>query len=81
MTPGDNVLVVDFNTQYFHLLNNDGNFITYYTREEIIDAGVTRSFYSLALSHSGNILIGCFDTFVAPKDSKATLYELECFGV
>ena len=77
VTPRDNVLVLDFNTDCLHILNNNGEFMSCYNLKDIL----SKKPYSLALSVSGTIYVGSVNRSNAPPDSKSVLYELEYFGV
>lgn len=77
VTPQDNVLILDCNTDYLHILNNVGDFIGDVNLSKI---EVIRPF-SLALSPSGNIFIGCLGDGKYRMEAQATLYELQYIGV
>ena len=64
LTPKDNILLINLNTTYPYILNNNGDFITFYN---LADNGLNRP-YSLGLSPSGTPYIGRANAIDAPKD-------------
>lgn len=74
VTPTDNVLIMDYNTDHLHILNNNGDLVAYYS---LNDTGMIKPF-SLALASSGNIYIGSVSRH---QYTMPTLYKLEYSGV
>ncbi|XP_052082404.1 uncharacterized protein LOC127720032 [Mytilus californianus] len=75
-TPSDNIVVTDLNNHLLHILTNQGQIITYYN---LRDMGILHP-YSLALSTSGTIYIGCVNAPGSKTTTKAKLYELKFSG-
>ncbi|VDI23140.1 Hypothetical predicted protein [Mytilus galloprovincialis] len=75
-TPLDNIIVTDMENHLLHILTDQGQSITYYNLRDI---GILYP-YSLALSTSGTIFIGCVSPKESPDTSKAKLYELNYSG-
>ncbi|CAC5382139.1 TRIM71 [Mytilus coruscus] len=77
-TPSDNIVVTDTDNHLLHILNDQGQCITYYN---LHDMGILRP-HSLALSTKGTIYIGCLKkkALFVISDKKAKLYELEYSG-
>ncbi|XP_052101129.1 E3 ubiquitin-protein ligase TRIM9-like [Mytilus californianus] len=74
-TPRDNVIVVDMNSNYLHILTNAGQLLTFYN---IKDIGIILPF-SLAFTPTGQLFIGC----TKPKGAttkEAKLYEVNISG-
>ncbi|XP_052101767.1 uncharacterized protein LOC127735569 [Mytilus californianus] len=70
-TPRDNVIVIDTGTSTFHLLDNNGQLLTFYKTSDI---GILYP-ASLAFTQTEQVLIGC----AKPKDStdkEAKIYEV-----
>ncbi|XP_052081781.1 uncharacterized protein LOC127719595 [Mytilus californianus] len=76
-TPSDNIVVTDTNNHLLHILTDQGQSITYYNLRNM---GIIFP-YSLALSTSGTIFIGCVNKAGSPDTTKAKLYELEYSGI
>ncbi|XP_071136936.1 uncharacterized protein [Mytilus edulis] len=76
-TPSDNILVVDWEISVIHILNSDGEFISYCC---IYNIGIQYP-HSLALSTQGKHYIGCVNGEESPENYKAKLYEVEYLGV
>ncbi|VDI19158.1 Hypothetical predicted protein [Mytilus galloprovincialis] len=76
LMPSGSVIVTDTNSR-LHILNNYGQLISFH---DLLDIGIEWS-YSLALSSSGHLYIGCGCEKRSPDTYKAKLYELECFGL
>ncbi|XP_052065085.1 uncharacterized protein LOC127704890 [Mytilus californianus] len=74
-TPLDNVIVADSKNHALHILQSDGQIITYYRVNHI---GI-RGLYSLALSTPGHFYIGNY-TSDGSQENKAKLYELKYSG-
>lgn len=74
-TPADNILVTDWDNHGIHILTRDGEFILFYSLKDI---GIQYPF-SLAMSTSGKIFIGCTEFFPLPflKYFRGKLYEVE----
>ena len=77
VTTRDNVLILDYYSNYLHIMNNEGDLVTYFNLTEI---GIVRP-HSLAMSPLGSLYIGNINEFNAPEHSKSSLYELEFFNV
>ncbi|XP_063410016.1 uncharacterized protein LOC134693211 [Mytilus trossulus] len=75
-TPLDNIIVTEARNHLLHILSDQGQSITYYNLRDI---GILRP-YSLALSSSGTIFIGCVSKSGSPDTTKAKLYELNYSG-
>ncbi|CAC5382143.1 TRIM2_3 [Mytilus coruscus] len=75
-TPSDNIVVTDMNNHSFHILTDQGQSITYYN---LRDMGILYPF-SLALSATGTIYIGCVSEEGSPDTTKANIYELNYSG-
>ncbi|VDI19161.1 Hypothetical predicted protein [Mytilus galloprovincialis] len=71
------VIVTELNVDTLNILNNYGQLISYH---DLLDIGIKFSF-SLALSSSGHLYIGCSCKKGSPDTYKAKLYELEYFGL
>lgn len=76
-TPSDNILVADWKISVIHILNSDGEFISYCC---ICNIGIQYP-HSLALSTQGKLFIGCGSGEESPENYKAKLYEVEYSGV
>ncbi|XP_052081749.1 uncharacterized protein LOC127719567 [Mytilus californianus] len=76
-TPSDNIVVTDVSNHLLHILTDQGQNITYYN---LRDMGILGP-YSLALSTTGTIYIGCVNKAGSPDTTKAKLYELEYSGI
>lgn len=76
-TPSDIILVVDWMIHAVHILNSDGDFISYFC---VNDIGIQYP-HSLVLSSSERIYIGCGKFWGDPKNFRAKLYEIECYGI
>ncbi|VDI51645.1 P2X purinoceptor 4 [Mytilus galloprovincialis] len=71
-TPSDNILVTDWENHLIHILNHDGEFISYYNLKDI---GIYYP-HSLALSTSGHLYIGCTGSFIPfLKTFRGKLYK------
>ncbi|VDI23141.1 Hypothetical predicted protein [Mytilus galloprovincialis] len=75
-TPSDNIVVTDMNNHLLHILTIQGQSITYYN---LHDMDILHP-YSLDLSTSGTIFIGCVNKTNSPDTTKAKLYELKFSG-
>ncbi|XP_052081750.1 uncharacterized protein LOC127719568 [Mytilus californianus] len=75
-TPSDNIVVTDMSNHLLHILTDQGQIITFYNLRDI---GILFP-YSLALSTSGTIFIGCVIAAGSPDTTKAKLYELDYSG-
>ncbi|XP_071146901.1 uncharacterized protein [Mytilus edulis] len=75
-TPSDNIIVTDVLNHLLHILTDQGQSITYYN---LCDIGILLP-YSIALSMTGTIYIGCVSKRVSPDTTKAKLYELNFSG-
>ncbi|XP_052081418.1 uncharacterized protein LOC127719357 [Mytilus californianus] len=75
-TPSDNIVVTDTNNHLLHILSDQGQIITYYN---LHDMGILGP-YSLALSTSGTIYLGCVSADGSPNTAKSKLYELNYSG-
>ncbi|CAC5392952.1 unnamed protein product [Mytilus coruscus] len=75
-TPSDNIVVPDMSNHLLHILTDQGQSITYFN---LYDMGILFP-YSLALSTSGNIFIGCASAKGSPDTTKAKLYKLKYSG-
>ncbi|XP_063410064.1 uncharacterized protein LOC134693250 [Mytilus trossulus] len=75
-TPLDSIIVTDVDNHLLHILTDQGQSITYYN---LRDMGILDP-YSLALSSSGTIFIGCVSPKESPDTAKAKLYELNYSG-
>ncbi|XP_063409635.1 uncharacterized protein LOC134692923 [Mytilus trossulus] len=75
-TPLDNIIVTDVDNHLLHILTDQGQSITYYNLRDI---GILGPF-SIALSTSGTIYIGCVSADRSPDTTKAKLYELNFSG-
>lgn len=75
-TPSDNIIVTDLNNHLLHILADQGQLIAFYN---LRDMGIVHP-YSLAMSTSGTLYIGCFIAEGSKKKSKAKLYELNFSG-
>ncbi|CAC5390747.1 unnamed protein product [Mytilus coruscus] len=75
--PSDNIIVTDMDNHLLHILTDHGQIITYYTLQ---DMGIIYP-YSLALSTTRTIYIGCVSEKGCPDTAKAKLYELEYPGI
>ncbi|VDI58292.1 Hypothetical predicted protein [Mytilus galloprovincialis] len=74
-TPSDNVVVMDFDTDILHILNDNGHFISYFNTKDI---GIKLP-RSLAFNRTGQLYIG--STRVAgSKTKEAKLYEINIAG-
>ncbi|CAC5356275.1 unnamed protein product [Mytilus coruscus] len=71
------IIVIDRHISTIHILNSLGQLITY---NNLLDIGIIHP-YSLALSSSGNLYIGCTCKQRSPNTYKAKLYELEYYGI
>lgn len=60
-----------------HILNNGGNFVSYYCVNGI---GIQYP-HSLALSTSGHLFIGCGKYGDGPEKFRAKLYEIKYNGI
>ncbi|XP_063410390.1 uncharacterized protein LOC134693485 [Mytilus trossulus] len=76
-TPSNNIVVTDLKNHLLHMLTDQGQSITYYN---LGDMGIIFP-YSLALSTTGTIYIGCVSEAGSPDTTKAKLYELEYSGI
>ncbi|XP_076087271.1 uncharacterized protein LOC143057765 [Mytilus galloprovincialis] len=76
-TPSDNIVVTDLNNHLLHILTDQGQSITYYN---LHDMGILYP-YSLVLSKTETIYIGCVSKNGSPDTTKAKLYELEYSGI
>ncbi|CAC5382209.1 unnamed protein product [Mytilus coruscus] len=76
-TPSDNIIVTDFEAHLLHILINQGQVITYYNLSDMEILGP----YSLDLSTTGTIFIGCASEKGSTDTTKAKLYELEYSGI
>ncbi|XP_052058186.1 uncharacterized protein LOC127698651 [Mytilus californianus] len=74
-TPSDNVIVIDLDTQILHILNNNGQFVTYFNIDEI---GI-RTPRSLAFNTAGQLYIGC-PRAADSKTKEAKLYKINITG-
>ncbi|XP_063408439.1 uncharacterized protein LOC134692025 [Mytilus trossulus] len=72
-TPSDNIIVTDVVNHLLHILTDQGQSITYYN---LHDMGILLPF-SIALSMTGTIYIGCANMRGSPDTTKAKLYELK----
>lgn len=72
-TPADNILVTDWDNHGIHILTQDGEFILFYSLKDI---GIQYP-YSLAMSTSGTLFIGCTGYFPLLKMFRGKLYEVE----
>ncbi|XP_063420644.1 E3 ubiquitin-protein ligase TRIM71-like [Mytilus trossulus] len=73
----ERIIVTELETNAVHILNNYGHFITFYN---ILDIGIERP-YSLALSSSGHLYLGCTCKHGSPDTFMSKLYELEYSGI
>ncbi|VDI32312.1 Hypothetical predicted protein [Mytilus galloprovincialis] len=71
------IIVTELETNTVHILNNYGHLITFYN---LLDIGIERS-YSLALSSSGHLYLGCTCKQGSPDTYKSNFYELEYIGI
>lgn len=76
-TPSDNILIADWEISVIHILNSDGEFISYCCVNNI---GIQYP-HSFALSTQGKLYIGCGNGEESPENHKAKLYEVEYSGV
>ncbi|XP_071145871.1 uncharacterized protein [Mytilus edulis] len=76
-TPLDNIVVTDMSNQFLHILTEQGQSITNYN---LNDMGILYP-YSLALSASGTIFIGCVNLQGSKDSTKAKLYKFEYSGL
>lgn len=76
-TPSDSILIADWMIHVVHILNNGGNFISYYC---VNDIGIQYP-HSLALSTSGSIYIGSGKFEEGPEKFRAKLYEIKYYGI
>ncbi|XP_076085344.1 uncharacterized protein LOC143056144 [Mytilus galloprovincialis] len=75
-TPSDNIIVTDAGNHLLHILTDQGQIITYYN---LHDMGILYPF-SIALSMTVTIFIGCFYERGSTDTTKAKLYELNFSG-
>ncbi|XP_076105632.1 uncharacterized protein LOC143073762 [Mytilus galloprovincialis] len=73
-TPRDNVIVVDLNTDVFHILNNIGELLTHFNT----DAAIIHP-YSLAFTSTGHLYIGC-SRRKGSKTKEAKIYQVTLSG-
>ncbi|VDI41365.1 Hypothetical predicted protein [Mytilus galloprovincialis] len=71
------IIVTDTKIDTLHILNNCGQLISYHN---LLDIGIDRPF-SLGLSSSGHLYIGCICEHGSAETYKAKLYKLEYFGL
>ncbi|XP_071132937.1 protein wech-like [Mytilus edulis] len=71
------IVVIDRHISTIHILNSLGQLMSYHN---LSDIGIIHP-YSLALSSSGNLYIGCTCKQGSPDTYKAKLYELEYYGI
>ncbi|CAG2227167.1 TRIM2_3 [Mytilus edulis] len=76
-TPSDNILIADWKISVIHILNSDGNFISFFSAYDI---GIQYP-HSLALSTPGKLYIGCGSGVESPEHYEAKLYEVEYSGM
>ncbi|XP_071162472.1 uncharacterized protein [Mytilus edulis] len=74
-TPSDNVVVIDLSTQILHILNDNGNFISYFNTKDI---GIKFP-YSIAINTIGQLYIGC-GRAAGSQTKDAKLYEINIAG-
>ncbi|XP_076078798.1 uncharacterized protein LOC143048815 [Mytilus galloprovincialis] len=77
LTMASGSIIVSDTKNALHILNNCGQFISYHN---LLDIGIERS-YSLSLSLSGHLYIGCTCKHGCSDTYKAKLYELEYYGL
>ncbi|XP_071162340.1 uncharacterized protein [Mytilus edulis] len=74
-TPSDNVVVMDFDTDILHILNDNGHLISYFNTNDIgIEFPV-----SLAFNTTGQLYIGCTKA-VGDEAKEAKLYVINIEG-
>ncbi|XP_063427046.1 uncharacterized protein LOC134710601 [Mytilus trossulus] len=74
-TPSDNVVVMDYDTEILHILNDNGYLISYFNTKDI---GIEFP-YSLAINTSGQLYIGCTKA-EGDEAKEAKLYEINIEG-
>lgn len=77
VTPSDNIMVTDMDNDLIHILNNSGDFISYFS---VHDMGISYP-HSPALSRYRHFYIGCTSAYDSPETFKTKLYELEFSGI
>lgn len=77
VTKRDNVLMTELNTDFLHILNSEGVFLTCFNLRDI---GIVKPF-SLASSPSGKLYVGTVRRKTESEGTKAILYKLEYSGV
>ncbi|XP_076085383.1 uncharacterized protein LOC143056187 [Mytilus galloprovincialis] len=75
-TPSDIIVVIDLDNPSLHILTDQGQIMNYYN---FGDMGIIFP-YSLALSTTGTIYIGCVSVAGSSDTRKAKLYELNYSG-
>ncbi|XP_063410446.1 uncharacterized protein LOC134693538 [Mytilus trossulus] len=75
-TQSDTTVITDMENHSLRILSDQGQIITYFN---LRDMGILGP-YSLALSTSGTIYIGCVSADRSPDTKKAKLYELKYSG-
>lgn len=76
-TPSDNIVVTDCSNHEVHILNNEGDFISYCN---VYDIGVTFP-YSTVLSSAGKLYIGCVSAEDESTGGGAIIFEMEYSGI
>ncbi|VDI46507.1 Hypothetical predicted protein [Mytilus galloprovincialis] len=71
------IVVIDRHISTIHILNSRGQLMTYHN---LSDIGIIHP-YSLALSSSGNLYIGCTCKQGSSDTYKPKLYELDYYGI
>ena len=74
-TPRDNVIVMDLNTCYLHILTDTGRLITIFNTK---DLGIELPL-SLAFTSTGQLVIGCTKS-ISSTTKEAKLYEVKISG-
>ncbi|XP_076103764.1 uncharacterized protein LOC143072612 [Mytilus galloprovincialis] len=74
-TPRDNVMVIDFDTDIIHILDNAGNLVSWFKMKDI---GILYP-YSLVFTPTGQLYIGC-NTPLNSTVKDAKIYEVTCSG-
>ncbi|XP_063439337.1 uncharacterized protein LOC134720775 [Mytilus trossulus] len=74
-TPSDKVVVIELDVSILHILNDNGDFISYFNIKEI---GMKYR-HSLAINTTGHLYIGCTRA-VGSQPKGSTLYEIKYAG-
>ncbi|CAC5395558.1 unnamed protein product [Mytilus coruscus] len=74
-TPRDNVIVVDLDTDVFHILNNIGEYSTHYSTNDIAIICAL----SLAFTPTGQLYIGCTRS-LGSTTKEAMIYQVMLSG-